>query len=196
VKVTAKSTLADVAVAVGDALRRAGIRGVLTGGASAHLYAEGAYTSADVDFVLAEPPTKAALDVAMAPLGFKRDRDRYIHSKTSYYVEFPRGPLGIGEDFSIRPVWRSRHGARTLVLSATDACRDRLAAYFHWNDRQSLNVAVAIAIRNRVSLAKIRQWSRKEGYSERFGVFTAELGRERAAARNRRRAGRSRRRAQ
>lgn len=150
--------------------------------------------SVDVDFVLAESSSAEALDKAMAPLGFNRHRDRYVHPDTAFYVEFPRGPLGIGEDLHIRPVWRSRRGARTLALSPTDACRDRLAAFYHWNDRQSLGVAVAIAVRNRVSLAKIRDWSRSEGHEDRFKVFTFELGRARVAARTRRGASPSQRR--
>ena len=49
-----------MAVAVGDALRRAGIRGVLTGGACASLYTAGAHQSVDVDIVLAGTPTVEA----------------------------------------------------------------------------------------------------------------------------------------
>lgn len=181
-KLGARSTLGDVAVAVGDALRRAGIRGVLTGGACAHLYTEGAYASVDVDFVLTELSTAEALDAALAPLGFKRHRDRYVHAHTAFYVEFPLGPLGIGEDCRIRPVWRTRGGAKTLALSPTDACRDRLAAYYHWNDLQSLNVAVAISLRHRVALRKIQDWSRNEGREDRFKRFVAERDRVRKAA--------------
>ena len=118
---TARSSLADVAVAVGDALRRAGIRAVLTGGACANLYSGGVYESLDADFVLGTPCATEDLDRALATLGFRRDRDRYVHADVSFFVEFPRGPLGIGEDFRIRPVWRTRRAARTLALSATDA---------------------------------------------------------------------------
>ena len=181
-RLTARSSLADVAVAVGDAIRRAGIRGVLTGGACASLYAAGAYQSVDVDFVLGETAAAEALDTALAPLGFARQRDRYVHATLPFFVEFPRGPLGIGEDFGIRPVWRSRRGARTLALSATDACRDRLAAFYHWNDRQSLAVAVAISLRNRIDLRKVREWSRSEGHQDGHGVFVAELARARRGA--------------
>jgi hypothetical protein len=177
VKLTATSSLADVAVAIGDALRRAGIRGVLTGGACAHLYTAGVYQSVDVDFVLASVVTAAAVDAALAPLGFKRHRSRYVHGAIPFYVEFPRGPLGIGDDFQIRPVLKTRRGAKTLALSATDSCRDRLAAWYHWNDRQSLDVAVAIAVRNRVALSKIRRWSQDEGFVARFETFISELRR-------------------
>ena len=181
-KLTAKSSLADVAIAVGDALRRAGIRGVLTGGACAHLYTAGAYTSADVDFVLSQRTSIESLDGALNPLGFRRNRDHWAHPAIRFYVEFPRGPLGIGEDFGIRPVWRSKRGSKTLALSATDACRDRLAAYYHWNDRQSLDVAVAIAFHNRIRLARVKQWSEDEGHKERYRLFLAELKRKRAAS--------------
>ena len=191
-KFGARSSLADVAVAVGDALRRAGIRAVLTGGACANLYSGGVYESLDADFVLGAPCATEDLDRALATLGFRRERDRYVHADVSFFVEFPRGPLGIGEDFRIRPVWRTRRAARTLALSATDACRDRLAAFYHWNDRQSLAAAVAIAARNRVAFGKVRQWSRMEGHLEGYAAFLAELRRARKVGRLRTQAPRSR----
>lgn len=178
-RLTTRSSLADVAVSVGDALRRAGIRAVLTGGACAHVYSGGVYLSRDADFVLGTPCTRVELDRALATVGFKRDRDRYVHKLVPYFVEFPRGPLGIGEDVRIRPVWRAWRTARTLALSATDSCRDRLAAYYHWNDRQSLAAAVAIAGRHRIAFAKVRDWSRREGHLSEYAVFLAELRRTR-----------------
>lgn len=122
-KLGRRSSLADVAVATGDALRRAGIRAVLTGGACANLYSGGVYQSFDSDFVLA---------------GRCSTKD--------------------------------------------DACRDRLAAFYFWNDLQSLAAAVAIAVRNRVAFAKVRAWSRSEGHPEGYAVFLAELRRTRVAA--------------
>lgn len=184
-RLSARSSLADVAVAVGDALRRAGIRAVLTGGACANLYSGGAYQSRDADFVLIGPCTTEDLDGALMTLGFERERERYVHRLVPFFVEFPRGPLGIGEDFQIRPVWRIRRTARTLALSPTDACRDRLAAFYHWNDRQSLAAAVAIAARNRVTLGKVRNWSRSEGHLAGYAVFLAELDRARRAGHRR-----------
>lgn len=104
-----------------------------------------------------------------------------------FFVEFPRGPLGIGQDVQIRAVWRVRRGAKTLALSATDSCRDRLAAYYHWRDQQSLSAAVAIALRNRVALRKIREWSRREGHPEGYRAFLAEAERFRRSGRRGRR---------
>jgi hypothetical protein len=191
VRLTARSSLADVAVSVGDALRRAGIRAVLTGGACAHLYSGGAYLSRDADFVLAAPCNREDLDRALATVGFKRSRDRYVHPVVPFFAEFPPGPLGIGEDVRIRPVWKTRRDARTLALSPTDACRDRLAAFYHWNDRQSLAAAVAIARRNHIAFAKVRGWSRSEGHLSEYVAFLAELRRAGARGRGSKRRSRS-----
>jgi len=172
-----------VAVVVGDALRRHGIRAVLTGGACASLYTGGAHESVDVDFILSGPTRKDRLDAAMKSLGFTRRGDRYVHPRLSFFVEFPRGPLAIGEDIGIRPVRRRWRGVGTWALSATDACRDRLAAFYHWSDRQSLRVAVEIALRNRVSLLRIRDWSARAGAGDRFEEFLRELKAARAKRR-------------
>ena len=184
--IAARSSLGSVAMQVGDALRRHRIRAVLTGGACASLHSGGAYVSVDMDFVLLGHVTQAGLDVAMGSVGFKRRGDRYLHPRTRVYVEFPRGPLAIGGDYRIKPGERRLRRARTLTLSATDSCRDRLAAFYHWNDRQSLAVAVSIALRNRVSLAVIRRWSIAEGARRRFDEFLAELKLARAGRARRR----------
>lgn len=188
------SSLTDVAIATGDALRRTGIRAVLTGGACANLYSKGTYQSSDADFVLTRECGLENLDRALAPLGFVRKGTRYVHQLVPFFVEFPTGPLGIGQDLGIKPVWRSRGSAKTLALSATDACRDRLAAFYHWNDQQSLGAAVAIALHHHVSFAKVRSWSAKEGHTKGYGAFLAELRRARTQRSGRRNlAGRQRR---
>jgi hypothetical protein len=162
---------------VGDALRRHGITAVLTGGACASVYTGGSFVSADVDFVLAGRVSQDQLDTAMASVGFSRRGDHYVHTLTKFFVEFPRGPLAIGGEARIRPVHLTIGRTRTLALSPTDSCRDRLAAFYHWNDLQSLRVAAAIARRQRVDLALIRRWSRHEGHLEGFAAFVAELAR-------------------
>jgi hypothetical protein len=179
VKIGARSRLATVAIAVGDALRRHGIQAVLTGGACASLHSRGSYVSRDMDFIVTAAATQVALDRAMGSLGYRRRGDRYVHAEVPFYVEFPRGPLAIGGDHEIKPVMSSSAAGRALTLSATDSCRDRLAAFYHWNDRQSLDVAVQVACRSRVALASIQRWSAREGFADRFNEFTAELARRR-----------------
>jgi hypothetical protein len=135
-----------------------------------------------MDFILASDVARAELDAAMRSVGFRRDGDRYVHARAPFFVEFPRGPLAIGDDHAIRPVARRTRGGHALMLSPTDSCRDRLAAFYHWNDRQSLAVAVEIARARRVSLGTIRDWSAREGFPARFEEFAAALRRARTAS--------------
>lgn len=188
-KLDERSTVSAVAVAVGSTLLERGIRAVLTGGACVSLYTRGAYHSKDVDFVLPASVRRKDLDGAMAAIGFSRQGDRYEHPRTALYVEFPPGPLAIGDDVAIRAVEIRRSGRRVLALSPTDCCRDRLAAFYHWNDRQSLRSAVLVALRSRVRMAAIREWSRAEGASSRFEEFRTELNRARRQRRTRERRG-------
>ncbi|MFY9551864.1 MAG: hypothetical protein WAU32_11990 [Thermoanaerobaculia bacterium] len=177
----ADSTLRDVAVAVAAALEKAGIRAVLTGGGIATIHTRGDYKSEDLDFILQSAPTRAQLDAALRTVGFQRAGDYYKNPTTRFFVEFPRGPLSIGRDLAIRPVEVKIGHGRVLALSPTDSCRDRLAAFYFWNDRQSLDVAIWIALRERVDLGAIRRWSKSEGMGERFGEFERELKRRRRA---------------
>lgn len=176
-KIASTTSLRGVALAVGQALDEHGIRAVLTGGACASVHAAGSYLSDDLDFVLGGRIAVADLDRAMASLDFVRKANRYFHPRTRFWVEFPRGPLAVGADLDVELIeWKGR-GGRAVALSATDSCRDRLAAYYHWNDRQSLEVAVAIAARNDVDLERVRSWSEGEGHAVRFEEFRRELAR-------------------
>ena len=173
--ISSTSTLTEVAVAVASALSQAGIDAVLTGGACATAYSEGAYVSHDLDFIVRSGGTRRDLNAAMGTAGFHRDGDRYAHPDSMFFVEFPRGPLAIGDDLDIQPVRLSISGGSVMALSATDACRDRLAAFFHWTDRQSFAAAVAIARVAQVDMAVIQQWSSDEGFRERFEEFRDAL---------------------
>jgi hypothetical protein len=171
VKIDEKSTLQEVAAVVSEALEAAGIRAVLTGGGIATIHSRGDYMSEDLDFIVQSAPTRAQLDAALRPIGFVRRRDHYEHAISPFFLEFPRGPLSIGRDLAVQPERVSVGRRHLLGLSPTDSCRDRLAAFYFWNDRQSLDVAVRIALRSAVDLKLIRQWSEAEGHTTRFGEF-------------------------
>lgn len=173
--ITRRATLREVALAVGKALHRHGVKAVLTGGACASIHSGGAYTSRDLDFVVTHLTTQQKLDAALGDIGFGRTGDRYVHPDTQFWVEFPRGPLAVGGDDKIRPITLRDKAGRASTLSATDSCRDRLAAFYHWNDRQSLEVAVQIARRQKVNLRKIRQWSEQEEHLDQFEEFRRRI---------------------
>ena len=57
------------------------------------------------------------------------------------------------------------------LLSPTDCVKDRLAAFYHWNDRQCLQQAVWVAQERAIDWKEIERWSRKEGAEEKFTIF-------------------------
>lgn len=57
------------------------------------------------------------------------------------------------------------------LLSPTDCVKDRLAAYYHWNDRQCLQQAVWVARARKIDWDEVERWSRKEGEEDKFKVF-------------------------
>lgn len=178
-KVTPKTSIENLAALVSQALIDAGIDAVLTGGAAVSIYTRNQYESADLDFI--SMARRDEIETVMAGLGFKRVGRIYTHSQTHLFIEFPAGPLAIG-DLLISPsetaTKRTKHGAIRL-LTPTQCAMDRLAAYFHWNDLQSLDQAVMVARRQKVSYRAIRAWAEREGMLEPFGVFVARLKKER-----------------
>lgn len=174
-KPTANSTLQEVAVAVGSHLARRGIRAVLTGGACVAIHT-GTYVSKDADFVLQSSVPQRGLEDAMRELGFARKGAEYVHPEVPFSIEFPPGPLSIGDDLAIVPAELSVGTLTALGLSATDSCRDRLAAFYHWNDRQALALALEIARLRPVNLDLIRDWSSREGKTAECREFLRKVG--------------------
>jgi hypothetical protein len=179
--------LDEVAFAVGDALRQAGVDATLTGGSCASIHCGGAYNSLDIDFVLYSSVRIDALDGVLATLGYQRDGRRYVHPTLPYFIEFLPGPVAVGDDATVTPIELRRGHARIQALSPTDSCRDRLAAYYHWDDLGSLDVAVLVALSHRLDLETIRRWSRQEGALQKYDTFLERL---RSRRRSRRRSAR------
>jgi hypothetical protein len=68
------------------------------------------------------------------------------------------------------------------MLSATDCVRDRLAAFYYWEDRQALEQAILVCLAQRVNMREVGRWSRAEGHASGFAEFRRELSRRRRAA--------------
>jgi hypothetical protein len=52
---------------------------------------------------------------------------------------------------------------------------DRLAAFYHWNDYESLDQAFLVARCQNIDLAKIQAWSKKEDKLEKHTIFVNKL---------------------
>jgi hypothetical protein len=71
----------------------------------------------------------------------------------------------------------SKKGLDLKLLSPTDCIKDRLAAYYHWNDRQSLEQALLVCRAKPFDLEEIRRWSAKENMTDKFDAFRMRLKR-------------------
>lgn len=163
--------LGTLAAFISDHCRSLGVEVVLSGGACVSIYTRNKYFSFDLDFVLLSFVPRKVLREAMAGIGFAEDGRHFRHPDTPYIVEFLSPPLSVGEEAvgKIRRIVRS--GKVLRLLSPTDCVKDRLAAFFHWNDRQSLEQAVLVARSNRVDLGEVRRWSIGEGMEAKFDEY-------------------------
>jgi hypothetical protein len=57
------------------------------------------------------------------------------------------------------------------LLTPTDSVKDRLAAFYFWNDRQAFEQARLIQAYNEVDFEEIHQWSELEGELDKFNYF-------------------------
>lgn len=169
------STLAEVAVDVCTTLQKAGYVVVLTGGSAATYYAPDAIQSLDIDFVITLRGKDG--EAALKALGYRKKGDFYRHPDSRFPIEFPPGPLAVGDD--VINTWSTvKRGKKLLhVLSPTDSCRDRLASYLFWNDFSGLEQAIAVyrACAKQIDLRAIEDWCRREGQSEKFAMFAARV---------------------
>ncbi|HEY2810753.1 MAG TPA: hypothetical protein VGJ00_05140 [Rhabdochlamydiaceae bacterium] len=57
------------------------------------------------------------------------------------------------------------------LLIPTDCVKDRLASFFHWNDRQALEQAVMVFQDQKVNLKAVERWSKAENHRDKFEEF-------------------------
>jgi hypothetical protein len=152
-------------------LRERGIDVVLSGGAVVAYYTEGKYLSADLDFVNRYGRKRSEIVAAMEELGFKESGRHFTHPETNYFIEFPPGPLAIGEAQAIETIERDFKTGTLVLISPTESVKDRLAWYYHTGDRQSLYHAVLISKTQAIDLEAIEAWSEREGKLEEFKEF-------------------------
>ena len=113
------SILTEVAFAVCTALHRAGYTVVITGGSPATFYAPRAYLSDDIDFIITLKGIGG--EDALKRLGYHRKGDYYVNPSSRFPLEFPPGPLAVGDD--LIDSWQTFRRRKQLlhVLSPTDA---------------------------------------------------------------------------
>lgn len=108
-------------------------------------------------------------------LGFAETGGIYRHPENPFTLEFPVGPLEIGND-PIREWDTLAEGDLILhILTPTDSVRDRLASFYFFNDFSALTQALAVAQSQPIDQDAVEKWSRAENELTKFEVFKTRL---------------------
>jgi hypothetical protein len=183
-KLRKNATLAEVAARASEQLDRSGIPVAVVGGSAITLYAPEVYASKDIDFAAIRGTNRRAFAAAVAPIGFTaRGRD-FVHKDTEYTLDLVADTPYVDQ----RPITRfamieTPFGA-VRVYKFEDAIADRIAAFLHWGDSQSLEVAESAVEARRKDV----RWSSLEKALRQLDSSSPEAARRLEIATNRLRA--------
>ncbi|MGA2507484.1 MAG: hypothetical protein ABSF80_08420 [Chitinispirillaceae bacterium] len=174
-KTVGKMTLGELAAFVCSHLRKNGIRAVLSGGACVSIYSHSRYQSSDLDFIANFSASRAKMREVLGEIGFAEHNRYFRHPDTEIFIEFPPGPLTVGEE-PVKEIADMKFSTGHLsLISPTDCIKDRLAGYFYWKDLQCLEQAVLVAQNNPIDLPELRRWSENEGKLDEFKKIAKRL---------------------
>ena len=151
-----------------------GMDAVLSGGSCVSIWSNNAYVSDDLDMIIRGMATRSRIARALADLGFTPDKSgsRYFtHPDIKLSLEFPSGPLMVGDEHVTDVETISTDHGTLKLLTPTDCVKDRMAGYLHWGDEQSFQQAVHVAKNQPVDWDSIAKWFAAEGYPGAFRRF-------------------------
>ncbi len=152
-------------------LSAGGVGTVLVGGAVVAIYSSGIYRSGDINLVPDEFQRTLIADI-LQKIGFVKSGRHFVHPECKHiFVDFPIGPVALGDDYKIKPDEREVAGKILKLLSPTDCVKDRLASYIHFNTRDFFDQAVLVAKSQKVNMNNIKAWCAKENSSEIYKEF-------------------------
>lgn len=166
-------SLQELAAVVSEELRRHGIDTVLVGGACVTIYSENRYQSYDLDYVTYEDMKKVTK--VLKELGFTKKAGCYFHDKCPWFVEFVSPPVAVGAEPIQKFNQIKTHLGTIKLLLPVDSVKDRLASFYHWNDKQGLEQAINICLKQTIDLKEVERWSIQEGHLKKFLQFLAAL---------------------
>lgn len=164
-------SLSELAGFISEELRKKGIDTVLVGGACVSIYSKNRYQSYDLDYVTYADMKK--VKKALEELGFKEKQKYFYRQDCPWFIEFVSPPVAVGNE----PIHQFNCLKTSLgtikMLSPVDSVKDRLAGFYHWNDKQCLEQAVSICLEESIDFKELKNWSESEKYPEKFVIFEA-----------------------
>lgn len=168
--INSKTSRLELAAIITKKLNEKNLTAVLVGGAVVSLYTNNQYESHDLDFI--SPNDHREISLALSEIGFIAKGRSFIHPNTELSVEFPTGPIGIGDRVPIKPEGRIKYkDTEIILLSPTQSVMDRLAWFYFNNDRQCLDQAIMICKHHDVNISYIKDWSIEEKNEFKFNQF-------------------------
>ncbi|MBL8051096.1 MAG: hypothetical protein JNM46_07730 [Anaerolineales bacterium] len=165
----------ELAAHIQNSLQAEGVEVVLSGGSAVSFYSSNKYVSKDLDLINTGFAKRSKIKSVMEKLGFKERGRYFINSETKFFVEFPDGPLSVGEE-PVKEIKEFKLVTGILkILSPTDCVKDRLCAFYFWNDLQGLEQAILVTKNQKVNLKEIRRWSKVEDKETKYEIFLEKL---------------------
>lgn len=155
-----------LAAEIAQHLKCSDIDVVLVGGLAVSCYTENQYLTKDIDMVDITGAKPATIHRVMERLGFYKNGRVYVSDDTEVIVEFPSSPLAVGDELITEYDHYTSEFGDIPILKAEDVIKDRLAAYFHWNDLQSLFQALSIMLHHRISPETVNEFCLNESTPE------------------------------
>jgi hypothetical protein len=168
VKPVKEMSVGELAAFISTHLEKHGMEVVLSGGSCVAIYSNNQYVSPDLDFIERRSTKRKKLKEALGEIGFVEQNRYFKHPETELIVEFPAGPLAVGREPVQDIIVMEFSTGSVKLISPSDCVKDRLAAFFHWQDQQSLAQAVLVAQAQDIDLSEIERWSRREGKLKEF----------------------------
>jgi hypothetical protein len=135
------ASLIEIAALASKELEAAGIKAAVVGGSAVTAYVPDVYTSHDIDFAAINGASRREFGAAVAKLGFHASGRDYVNPDVEFSLDLVADTPYVDQraikDFTTMP---TRFGP-VWVLQFEDAIADRIAAFLHWSDSQSLEVA-------------------------------------------------------
>jgi hypothetical protein len=165
------TAIIEIAAIIANHLEGCGISVVLVGGLAVEFYSENLYLTRDIGMVDTSYQSSTTMQQAMRAIGFLKQGRVYVNETTNVSVEFPGAPLSVGEELIQKTTTVDTSAGKIPILLAKDVIKDRLAAYFHWNDRPSLVQALAVANKHGIDEQELREFCQREGRAGAYIEF-------------------------
>lgn len=168
--ITATTTLEELAVIVSEYLKSKGIEIILVGGACVSIYSKNAYISGDLDLITYQEGKK--IKQYLEEAGFRFTTAKYFtHNNTKFIIEFVNPPIAVGNEPVTNFHLHKIELGEIKLLTSTDTVKDRLSAYYYWEDTQSLEQALLVCKETDINIKEIQRWSEKEKMLDKFKIF-------------------------